>query len=71
VPKQHCSKSVRVLLSSLESKGFTVTTKTKKGTVKIVPPSTINGPVYHTHATESSLHQIRRDFARLYGVEVG
>jgi hypothetical protein len=71
MPKQHGSKTMIELLSEIRSKGFTVHKKTKTGTVKIIPPEGVDGPIYHTHATESAIHQIRRDFARLYNVRVG
>jgi hypothetical protein len=66
--KQHGCKEITKLLKDLEKKGFTVSAKSKKGSVKITPPISIGGSVYHTHATQSSLHQIRRDFARMYDV---
>jgi len=68
MPKQHNSKQMKKLLRELEDVGFTITKKTKSGVVKILPPSTISGPVYCTHATESAFHQIKRDFAKMYGV---
>lgn len=68
--KQHNCKEVKQLLKDLEKKGFSISTKTKTGTVKIVPPAHIKGSVYHTHATQSSLHQIRRDVARMYDVKL-
>jgi hypothetical protein len=71
MPQQHNSKAMTKLLRELESKGFTVGSKSKRGTVKILPPKHISGPVYCTHATESAYHQIRRDVARIYNVQVG
>lgn len=71
MPKQHGSKAMQDLLDELRSKGFTITKKSKRGSVKIIPPKDIEGPVYYTHATESAIHQIRRDFARMYNIKVG
>lgn len=70
MPKQHGSTATKKLLKELQSKGFTVSSKTKSGTVKITPPPGVEGPIYHTHATESALHQIKRDVAKLYKVTV-
>lgn len=67
---QHNCKEVKQLLKNLEKKGFAVSLKSKKGSVKITPPKGTSGAVYHTHATQSSLHQIRRDFARMYDVSL-
>lgn len=70
MPKQHGSTSTKKLLNNLRKKGFTISEKTKRGSVKITPPIGIDGPVYHTHATESAFHQMRRDFRKLYNIEV-
>lgn len=67
---QHNCKEVNKLLKQLEKKGFSVSGKTKRGSVKIVPPPTIKGGVYHTHATQSSLHALKRDISRLYDVQL-
>jgi hypothetical protein len=68
MPKQHNSKSTRGLLKQLEQAGFSVSAKGKKGTVKLIPPPHIGGSVYHTHATESAYHQLKRDVAKLYKI---
>jgi hypothetical protein len=68
MPKQHNSKQMKKLLRDLEDMGFTISTKSKSGVVKILPPDSIPGPMYCTHATESAFHQIKRDFAKLYDV---
>lgn len=70
MPKQHNSKEMKKLFRKLEDMGFVISDKKKSGTVKIVPPETVSGPVYFTHGTESAYHQIRRDFVRLYGMDV-
>jgi hypothetical protein len=71
MPKQHGSTSTKKLLNDLRKKGFTVSEKNKRGCVKITPPIGIEGPIYHTHATESAFHQIRRDFRKHYKIDVG
>lgn len=68
--KQHNCKEVKQLLKQLEERGFTISAKTKSGSVKITPPPNIKGSVYHTHATQSALHQLRRDLARMYDVKL-
>lgn len=70
MPKQHNSKQMKKLLRNIESKGFTVSDKSKSGVVKITPPKGITGPIYCTHATESAIHQMERDFAKLYGISL-
>jgi len=69
MPKQHQSKAVKQVFKELERLGFTVTQK-KSGSYSIYPPSTIQGPMYTTHGTESALHPMRRDFKRLYNVQI-
>lgn len=68
--KQHASKAANKLLKDIEKKGFRVEPKTKKGTIKIIPPPHIGGPIYVTHGGESSIHPMKRDFARLYHIEL-
>ena len=69
MPRQHQSKSMKLVLKELERLGFNVQHK-KSGSYTIIPPSTIDGPAYNTHGTESALHPMRRDFKRLYGVHI-
>jgi hypothetical protein len=66
--QRHNSKAVKEQLNKIESLGFTLQ-RTKKG-IQITPPEGRPGPVYNTHVTEAAFHQIRRDFLRLYGVEL-
>ena len=67
---QHNCKEVKNLLKIIEKKGFSVSAKSKKGSVKITPPQGMSGAVYHTHATQSAIHQIKRDFSRMYDVQL-
>jgi len=69
VPRQHQSKAMKNVMAELERLGFQVN-RVKSGVYKIVPPPTISGPMYTTHGTESALHPMRRDFKRMYGVEL-
>lgn len=69
MPRQHQSSRMKKVLAELNRLGFEVIRK-PSGAFKIVPPSTIKGPVYNTHGTESALHPMRRDFKRLYNVEL-
>ena len=69
MPKQHQSKAMKHVLSELERLGFIVN-RAKPGVYKIVPPPTIDGPMYTTHGTESALHPMKRDFKRMYGVDI-
>jgi len=69
MPKQHQSKTMKKVFSELERLGFLVTHK-KSGSYTIIPPSNIGGPIYNTHGTESAIHPIRRDFKRLYNVDL-
>ncbi len=69
MPRQHQSSKMKKVLTELKRLGFEVT-RNKSGTYRIVPPSTIQGPTYTTHGTESALHPMRRDFKRMYNVEL-
>ena len=69
MPKQHQSKAMRKVMGELERLGFSVT-RCKSGVYKIVPPPSIEGPLYTTHGTESALHPMRRDFKRMYDVDI-
>jgi len=69
MPKQHQSTSMKKVFKELDRLGFIVERK-KSGSYSIIPPSTIQGPKYTTHGTESALHPMRRDFKRLYNVEL-
>lgn len=61
---------MKKLLRGLEQAGFSVSGKSKSGAVKIIPPKSVEGPIYCTHATESSYHQLRRDFLKMYGFNI-
>lgn len=69
MPRQHQSKQMKTVLVELERLGFNVQ-RAKSGVYKILPPPSINGPMYTTHGTESAIHPIKRDFKRLYGVDL-
>ncbi len=69
MPRQHQSKSMKRVLTELSRLGFVVD-KRKSGTYRIIPPSTIGGPIYTTHGTESALHPMRRDFKKYYNIEI-
>ena len=61
MPRQQQSSAMKKVLTELKRLGFEVN-RSKSGVWKIVPPSTIEGPFYTTHGTESALHPMRRDF---------
>jgi len=69
MPRQHQSKAMKKAFKELERLGFNVTQK-KSGSYTILPPSNVDGPIYNTHGTESALHPMRRDFKRMYNVEL-
>ena len=69
MPKQHQSKAMKQVLRELDRLGFTVNHK-KSGSYTIIPPSDVDGPIYNTHGTESAIHPMRRDFKRLYNIEL-
>ncbi len=69
MPRQHQSKAIKRVFSELTRLGFVVEQK-KSGSYKIVPPSTIQGPIYTTHGTESALHPMRRDFKKYYNINL-
>lgn len=65
---QHNSTAIKQIFKNLKIKGFTI--EERKSCFKITPPSCIDGTFYFTHGTESAFHSIRRDFARMYNVDV-
>lgn len=67
--REHNSKAVKKLFKQLQEMGFKVERK-KSGSFTIRPPDGVDGPVYTTHGTESSLHPIRRDFKKLYNIDL-
>lgn len=69
MPKQHQSKAVKKVFNELERLGFTVEHK-KSGSYRILPPPSIPGQIYNTHGTESCIHPMRRDFKKMYGVDL-
>jgi hypothetical protein len=69
MPRQHQSKAIKNVMAELVRLGFQVE-RSKSGVYKILPPPSIEGPMYTTHGTESALHPIRRDFKRMYGVDL-
>lgn len=68
MPKQHNSKTIKTIFKELTRLGFEVHQK-KSGTYTIVPPDK-QLPVYCTHGTESAIHPIRRDFKKLYNIDL-
>jgi hypothetical protein len=68
MPKQHNSKAIKQVFKELNRLGFEVERK-PSGSYIIIPPDK-KLPVYTTHGTESALHPMRRDFRRMYGVEL-
>lgn len=60
---------MKKVLTELERLGFNVKHK-KSGSYIIIPPDNIDGPPYTTHGTESAYHPMRRDFKKLYNVDL-
>jgi hypothetical protein len=69
MPRQHQSKAMKNVFAELRRLGFMVDQR-KSGSYRIIPPSTLGGPIYTTHGTESALHPIRRDFKKYYNIEL-
>ena len=69
MPRQHQSKSIKRVFTELERLGFAVEQR-KSGSYRIIPPSTVKGPIYTTHGTESALHPMRRDFKKYYNINL-
>jgi len=65
---KHNSTEIKQLLKILKTKGFVV--EQRKVGLKIIPPACIEAGPYFTHGTSSSYHNIRRDFASMYHVDV-
>jgi hypothetical protein len=60
---------MKKVLSEIQRLGFEVE-RAKSGVYKIVPPSTIKAAMYTTNGSESALHPMRRDFKRMYNIEL-
>lgn len=69
MPRQHQSSRMKKVLQELIRLGFSVE-RAKSGVYKILPPPSINGPMYTTHGTESAIHPMRRDFKKYYNIEL-
>lgn len=69
MPRQHQSSAMKKVLTELLRLGFTVE-RAKSGVYKILPPQSIKGPMYITHGTESALHPMKRDFKRMYNIDL-
>lgn len=68
--KQHNSKAVKKIFRKLETQGFVIVKK-RSGSYRIDPPDTVdNKDSYYTHGTESSIHQMRRDFKKKYNTSL-
>lgn len=65
--KSHDPKAMRKILRKLIDNKFEVK-QLKSGTYKIIPPN--NGPVYHTHGTNSCIPVLRREFKKLYDIDL-
>jgi DNA-binding transcriptional regulator YhcF (GntR family) len=66
--KQHNSKTIAKVFKELERLGFNVEKK-KSGSYIIVPPNP-QMKRYSTHGTESAYHPMRRDFKKLYDIDI-
>lgn len=70
MPRQHQSKQMKKVFRELERLGFDVERK-KSGTYRIIPPPSMGSvQTYTTHGTESALHPMRRDFKKLYNIQL-
>lgn len=65
--EKHQPKSVKHLFREIEKMGFKVQ-RSKSGTIRIIPPSHIRGPIYTTHGTDA--YPLRREFKKLYNVRL-
>lgn len=68
MPKQHNSKTINKVFKELERLGFNIEKK-KSGAYSIIPPKP-EQKKYLTHGTESSYHPMRRDFKKLYDIDI-
>lgn len=65
----HNDKAVNRLFRELMRIGFEVT-KTKNGSFRIKPPKGVEGPIYSTHGTEKCIKPLKRDFRKMYGIDL-
>lgn len=67
--KNHGIKEFNAFLREIESIGFRVE-RTKKGVYKMYPPKEIGGRVYMTHGTPMAIKALKKQFPKLYGIEL-
>jgi hypothetical protein len=67
--KNHGIKEFNAFLREIESIGFRVE-RTKKGVYKMYPPKEIGGRIYMTHGTPKAITAIKKQFQKLYGIEL-
>ena len=65
----HNDKVVKRLFKELMRLGFEIS-RTKNGVFKITPPKGVDGPIYTTHGTEKCIKPLKRDFRKMYGVDL-
>lgn len=63
VAKQHTSTSKK-LIKQLKKNGFAITCRGNGYCIEK------EGKSYFSHLTEASIHPLRRDFRKLYGIEL-
>lgn len=67
--RNHGIKEFAAVVREIERIGFRVE-QTKRGVFKIYPPESIGGQIYITHGTPKSLKAIKKQFSKMYGVEL-
>lgn len=67
--RDHGIKEFRAIIKEVEAIGFRVE-QTKRGVFKLYPPESIGGRVYMTHGTPKAIKAIKKQFSKLYGIEL-
>ena len=65
---KHNCPDIKRLLKNLKTKGFVV--EQRNNGLKIIPPACISRTPYFTHGTSSAYHNLRRDFASMYRIDI-
>jgi hypothetical protein len=65
---KHNCPDIKRLFKNLKMKGFTV--ERRNNGIKIIPPTSVGTKPYFTHGTSSAYHNLRRDFASMYRIDI-
>ncbi len=65
---KHNCPDIKKLFKNLKTKGFVI--ERRNNGLKIIPPACVGVSPYFTHGTSSAYHNLRRDFASMYHIDI-